>query len=536
MKIRNYYIIICCLFGSIGATGQISPGELTDAHAELEGMGNCTQCHDLGNRQPSSAKCLDCHEDIQSLLDANRGYHSSQEVRAKECADCHSEHHGKNFDMMRFDEDNFDHDLTTYTLEGQHAVIECRECHQPEFILDEEIAGREGTFLGLVEDCKVCHEDFHQGTIANNEDCASCHDIEAFRPAPFFDHDDTEYPLRGRHIEVDCIECHPITTRNGKEFQEFADIAFNDCIACHEDVHNEQLPGDCMQCHEVESFTSFIGQQAFDHDQTDFILKGKHQDVSCFECHDQTSEPLLVFQDQNGIGQQDCISCHEDVHEGRFGTNCIDCHNEESWLMTGAPEDFNHDLTDYPLVGMHQEVDCKECHNTEKFTDPLAFDNCFDCHEDYHEGEFVMAGIMTDCIECHALEAGFEETTFTVERHQDSEFQLEGAHIATPCFACHLSEEPEHWTFREIGADCVDCHEDIHKGQFIVDGLNDCARCHDAETWFPTLFDHDNTAFALDGRHAEVECAACHKPTEEEGESFVEYKIPNFECVDCHSL
>lgn len=532
MRLRLNQIHIALMFYLLTGTvvAQISPGKLTDAHKELEGMASCTECHDLG-ASVSSAKCLDCHDEIQALLDADRGFHSSKEAVNKECAECHSEHHGRKFDMMRFDEDDFDHDLTGYVLEGQHDVIECRECHTAEFILDEEISKRDGTFLGLTEDCKTCHDDYHQGTLA--EDCLQCHDFEAFRPAPGFDHDDTEYPLRGGHMEADCLECHPITVLNGKEFQEFTDIPFDDCIQCHEDPHNEQLQGDCMQCHEVEAFESFIGDTGFDHNQTSFELRGSHQQVGCYECHDQTSEPLEVFQDHAGIGQNDCVSCHEDVHEGKFGNDCAECHNEESWLSMGDLSDFNHDLTDYPLEGKHIPVDCKECHTTEKYTDPIDFAQCMNCHEDFHEGEFAVEGVSPDCAECHSVLVGFEETTFTVERHDETDFPLEGAHIATPCSECHLSEAEE-WAFVDINSDCVDCHEDIHRGQFILEEVNDCTRCHDTETWAAGLFDHDNTEFVLEGRHAEVDCDACHKPLDADGESYIEYKIKSFECVDCH--
>ena len=534
MVSKKYHIAAILLVLTHLGFGQISPGKLTDAHAEYEGIKNCTLCHDLG-KQVSSAKCLDCHDEIQALMDTQNGYHSSKEVSEKECFECHSEHHGQKFDMMRFDQDNFNHDLTTYTLEGQHDVIDCRECHNPDYIDDPEIKKREDTFLGLVEDCTACHEDFHQGTLANNNDCASCHDIEAFRPAPLFDHDNTEYPLEGAHIDVDCLECHPMTTRNGKEFQEFADIVFNDCIACHDDSHNDQLPGTCMSCHEVKAFSSFIGDAEFDHSITEFELRGSHQTVACFECHQQTSEPLAVFQDHLGVEENACFTCHEDddVHEGRLGTDCAECHNEDSWLSMGDLSDFNHDLTEFPLVGMHIPVDCKECHTTENYTDPIDFAQCMDCHDDYHEGEFMENGVSPDCIECHSLEAGFEETTYTVEMHAKTDFALEGAHLATPCFECHL--EKEKWVFRDIASECIDCHDDIHDAQFLVAGVNDCARCHDPENWYPRLFDHDNTEFPLEGRHAEVDCASCHQTYQKADKSIVEYKIKRYECVDCHT-
>ncbi len=95
---KPYIIWVFCIIG-FPVMAQISPGKLTDAHKELEGIASCTKCHDLG-QSVSSAKCLDCHDEIQALLDAKRGFHASKEAVDKECIECHSEHHGRKFDMM----------------------------------------------------------------------------------------------------------------------------------------------------------------------------------------------------------------------------------------------------------------------------------------------------------------------------------------------------------------------------------------------------------------------------------------------------
>jgi uncharacterized paraquat-inducible protein A len=44
---------------------QISPGELSAAHAGLEGMSNCTRCHAMG-KAIANHKCLDCHQELKS--------------------------------------------------------------------------------------------------------------------------------------------------------------------------------------------------------------------------------------------------------------------------------------------------------------------------------------------------------------------------------------------------------------------------------------------------------------------------------------
>ena len=609
MKIRltAYKIFIITLVSNISLYSQLSPGPLAEPHSHLEGMANCTQCHDIGNKVPNS-KCLACHVEIDELLQANRGLHSHSSVKGNECASCHNDHHGKKFEMIRFDEDNFDHSTAGYDLEGAHATIECRSCHQSDFISNPEIKQRENTYLGLDQQCLSCHDDFHQGTLAN--DCKSCHGMDGWRPANLFDHNDANYALKGAHIDVACVECHPMKVRNGQDYQEFVGLVFNDCVACHDDPHSNNLPGTCTQCHTETSFNNNSRLNYFNHSLTNFDLKGAHGNLNCFECHDQESNPRLMFQDKSGIDQNNCVACHEDVHEGKFGQSCTDCHTEESFFILKDMSLFNHGLTDFPLEGLHENVDCKSCHE-DRYSEPLDHDRCMDCHDDYHEGVFTAANSNSDCLDCHSVFEQFSFTSYGFEDHQSAAFKLDGAHMATPCFACHLSEEK--WVFRDIGITCNDCHEDVHAGyiseefypdndctqchetntwtqinfdhsrtdwtlegkheavdcrlchidesetgdliqefeglsqsctschinihgdQFAVEGLTECSRCHHSESWKPDLFNHDSTAFKLEGKHAEIECRECHTQTLIIDEiERTDFKIEKFECIDCH--
>lgn len=586
---------------------QLSPGDLAEAHAHLEGLSNCTQCHTLG-KKVSNSKCLDCHSEIQSLLDIDKGYHASSDIVSQDCFNCHSDHHGRRFQMIRFDKDAFDHNLTGYLLEGQHDVIDCKECHAPDNINDLELKKRENTFLGLNKECLSCHEDFHQQTLSS--DCISCHDFSAFRPTVGFDHDDAKFRLKGKHISTECIECHQTTERNGVEFQQFNDLEFNQCSDCHNDPHLNHFNSKCSDCHNEDSFTNLRSIQKFNHNTTRFSLLGAHKSVNCFDCHEVDHNPRTIFQDNLNIAESDCIQCHEDVHKNKFGNECAKCHTEESFFILKDMSLFDHGVTDYPLEGQHVEVDCKKCH-IERYTEDIDFSSCYNCHEDYHRGEFVKDNISPDCKECHSLEEGFSYTLFTMERHEQTDFPLEGAHVATPCFTCHVSED--RWTFKNIGSTCVDCHEDIHLNyidstyypeqrcshchrsdtwanisfdhtltdwelegkhvevdcrschfesveksqhitqnfnnltndcvnchenihdqQFEVNGITDCKRCHDSQSWSPRNFDHSQTAFVLEGKHAEIECSACHESVLVNGQTIVNYKIESFECIDCH--
>ena len=81
------------MFTVFYAYPQFSPGDLSNAHANLEGMSNCTQCHTSGDEVQNS-KCLSCHKEITSLVNSGRGLHA-REAKGKQCYACHSEHHGE---------------------------------------------------------------------------------------------------------------------------------------------------------------------------------------------------------------------------------------------------------------------------------------------------------------------------------------------------------------------------------------------------------------------------------------------------------
>jgi len=515
--------------------GQISPGDLSEAHKELEGMSNCTQCHEIGNKVLNS-KCLQCHDEIQSLIDQDRGYHASALVEKQDCFACHSDHHGRKFEMIRFDEDNFNHNEVGYALEGNHQIVDCRECHKPDYIENHEISMRENTFLGLEQECLSCHTDYHQNTLP--KDCKQCHDMEAFKPASNFDHNEADFTLNGKHVDIECIECHKVITKDDLEFQEFTGLAFNDCLSCHDDAHNNKLPGDCKSCHRDTDFNLFFGQETFDHNTTNFTLKGKHKEVDCFSCHKETDKPLLVFQDNLRLNENSCVKCHDDQHEGKFGLDCAKCHRETSFLSIKKIENFDHSVTDYSLEGEHLEVDCKQCH-TGRFSEAIDFSECKNCHDDYHKGEFIQNNISPDCIECHSINEGFEYSLYTLEQHQENIFPLEGAHVATPCYACHISEDDERWTFRELGADCIDCHTDIHEGYISKTFYpnNDCKSCHVNDSWTELKsFDHTTTNWPLEGVHLETDCRACHFVENIENKDVSEQKFTNLDtnCVSCH--
>ena len=105
------------------------------------------------------------------------------------------------------------------------------------------------------------------------------------------------------------------------------------------------------------------------------------------------------------------------------------------------------------------------------------------------------------------------------------------------CGDCHQKTDIEQTSiiFSSMNAECEFCHNDIHEGQFLVEGISDCNRCHAFENWNPEKFDHEKAQFKLEGAHKDVECAKCHPKVEVNGNTITKFKLEEFKCASCHT-
>ncbi len=272
MRAGKFICIIFILVSSVfDVAAQLSPGDLSGSHSYLEGISNCTQCHVLGNKI-SNDKCLECHKEILNRINLQKGYHSSADVRGKQCFTCHSEHNGKNFQLIRFDETKFDHSLTGYSLSIPHAKQDCKACHVSKFITDPKLKIKKTTYLGVNPECLNCHADYHMRTLSSS--CLSCHNPDSFIPASKFDHNNARFQLAGKHKSVECQKCHKIEMIEGKKFQQFSGIQYSNCTSCHKDPHKNKFGQNCRQCHSEESFQIVSGLKKFDHNKTNYQTRG----------------------------------------------------------------------------------------------------------------------------------------------------------------------------------------------------------------------------------------------------------------------
>ncbi len=526
--IKIIVVVFALIFIGSKCYAQISPGELSNGHSKLEGVSNCTQCHDLGNKVTNN-KCLTCHKELNQQVSKLKGFHSSKEVKGKECVFCHNDHHGRNFEIIKWDKTKFNHELTGYALKNAHAKKKCVDCHTQKYITNPKLKLNKSTYLGLKSSCVSCHEDVHQKTLS--EQCNNCHNDTKFKPASKFNHNNAKYKLVGKHQKVDCLKCHKEEDRNGKKFQVFTSLKFEKCTDCHTDVHNNQFGQNCLQCHSMESFLTLKNQHSFDHNKTNYKLEEKHLTVDCKSCHKgKYTEPLKYGK---------CVDCHKDYHDNQFAKNgispdCSTCHDLKGFKKFSYTID-QHNQTEFPLNGAHNATPCFECHKkTEKWAFRQIGKKCVDCHSDLHK-DFINPKYypQSTCKTCHN-ENSWKEIAFD---HNKTNFPLLGVHKVQTCRKCHFTENEDKsfvQKFSNLGVECKTCHKDIHMNQFDKNGVSDCKMCHEFENWKASKFDHNSTNFKLIDKHANVSCVKCHKPTSENNNTYIKYKIQTT-CESCHS-
>jgi hypothetical protein len=521
-------LIFIALWSYISASAQISPGDLSLSHSHLEGISNCTQCHVLADKV-SNENCLKCHTEIQNRINLQKGYHASMEVKGKQCINCHSEHNGRNFQLYRLNIESFNHNLTGYPLSTPHAQKECRDCHNPKYIADQKLKAKKNTYLGVGPGCLNCHTDYHRKTLS--QDCLNCHNPNAFKPASKFNHANARFKLLGKHTQVDCQKCHKVEMTEGKKFQQFRGIQYSNCNNCHQDPHQNQFGQNCRQCHSEVSFQVVASIKNFDHNKTNFKLEGKHLNVNCKSCH-KSGYTVPIKHDR-------CADCHSDYHNSQFAKNgvspdCRQCHSMAGFAVTSYTVE-QHSMGSFPLKGGHMAIPCSDCHKKqEKWSFRNIGSECKDCHQDIHQGIIQPKYYPgATCTICHN-ENRWTDLAFD---HSKTGFNLTGAHTRQECRSCHFTKDTYgsyQQRFSGLSQNCSGCHSDNHFKQFEKNGITNCATCHDAENWKIAKFDHDKTAFKLEGKHIGVPCVKCHKPQQVGSAVFVQYKLKEFKCESCH--
>jgi hypothetical protein len=363
-------------------------------------------------------------------------------------------------------------------------------------------------------------------------------------------------------------------------FQIYLIILFS--LLLSSQIDNELTSIPCGDCHSSGGWEKLTYSNFF-HNETGFQLNGVHKIQKCNDCHLGNSiEEKHDFQFENN----NCNSCHIDIHLQELGNDCEQCHNENSWDVDERK--FNHNQTRFPLIKGHQNINCNECHinTTSQFS--LISTECKSCHIDDYiaigTGQYsnapshITMQYSQNCQDCHSIStwkgAGFN--------HDETGFILSGAHQLTDCEQCHsggnynlpnscegchaengnastnsTQSNYDHNTHL-INQDCEQCHNDLdwennlfqhsdftgndceecHQPEYIESenpphgngNINDnCSLCHESTNeWTIDPFIHSliQTSYELNGLHLTANCESCHATQQ--------YNNTYQECESCH--
>lgn len=396
------------------------------SHADVGG--DCQACHVAPWGAATMAdRCTTCHQEVAVQMREVASLHGSISHKNPNlrCGHCHPDHRGVDASLTVATSADFPHQQLGFSLNGHQFKVTreafvCSDCHVNDIT----------TFDPAI--CADCHRQMDLAfTTAHElswgEDCLSCHDgVDTY--GKDFNHNGFAFKLTGKHAQVSCYSCHT-------DARSIADMRATrqDCAACHlsQDPHVGRFGADCAACHSSDGWKP----AKFDHSLAAFKLEGKHAKVTCEDCH------------KNNVYQgtpSDCYSCHaqSDEHNGRFGTDCSACHTPTKWDSAT----FDHSLSNFPLTGAHQQVDCEKCHANAQFAGTPSM--CVKCHADpvFHAGAFG-----ANCESCHSTTA-WSPAIFNLSHPEPSVGEGGNGifHGGTSCRGCHPSSV---YTYS-----CLSCH------------------------------------------------------------------------------
>jgi nitrate/TMAO reductase-like tetraheme cytochrome c subunit len=433
-----------------------------------------------GHDDAALATCVDCHigdsADPDVRVDDLAGHRVHRESELPElaeltCLDCHA-----------VDDHTFEASTQGCTAAGchedwnirlgamAHESMECGDCHD----LDRVLARTDSVERALRPDestCLECHEmaevyevpehDPHEG------DCGACHlphehtTVEqaatTCTDAGCHTRADTLTALHEGLLPgalQDCVSCHV-----AHSFSEMGD----DCLSCHQDIYEDGVP---VAVGPVAGPTISPGVGPGEGRGASAAGPGIARMVSGAVAllHRVPPSPAAWIRAvPAGIPGAGPVAPAVQVAGQEVG----DTASEAS--IPGEIRDpdgvFRH--------GEHQEVDCLECHSTERRHGELTVITAADCRSCHHLDQ------ANECAACHQNEGDEYGVgpirrdvlfTFTVDREpfrRTLDFR-HAEHEEVECTECHEGG----LTLSAVAEDCTSCHEEHHEPE------RSCLECH----------------------------------------------------------
>jgi hypothetical protein len=393
--------------------------EVATAHAPWEK--DCARCH-AAAADVRGSLCADCHKTPDGRDIAWRGFAKHHLDPTLACAECHTEHKGRE-------------GVKTTLAEAKWAE-RCTLCH-----------GQYASFEGQVDG----HPFKHKGhTPENGLACAQCHDAREDAGA-----------AHGKLTitTAQCAACH-LAKRADAPVGALAKghAALTDCAACHRDWHEADAKL-CRSCHmaEAEKKASAAGGSTAAPAKL-FPGHALDEKLACLACHTEHKGAAGTERLPAEARTETCLRCHA---APGGGTYVQPAERSPGRLpagdpLAGAPREVRFDH------GRHVSVACERCHDAEPRRHArapgdaplpllLRTGDCISCHHAPDQKK--------DCASCHDEEARFRGGALpgsTVSAPADAHTGL------VQCGECHVRDA--RGLFRPTREQCVRCHgEDFGK-------------------------------------------------------------------------
>ena len=367
----------------------------------------------------------------------------------------------------------------------------------------------------------------HKGSLGPK--CADCHTDNNWKEAKF-DHSKTRFALEGKHVDTKCGDCH----KNKTDYKDAA----RTCVGCHRKDddsnkgHKGQFGEKCESCHNAKAWKP----STFNHDvDTKYVLRGKHRNTKCTDCHSGNLYKVKT--------PQDCNSCHEkdDKHKGSLGKSAAPA----TPSATGRKRAVRPRQDQLPAAGQahHDQVrrlpqdqglqgsaqDCYGCHKKDDKREGTLGEKCESCHgeKDWKttRGRFDptrpvraarrpapkgalqrppwdVKSYRKTPMECNACQkkddkargpagAGLRQVPrrqgledHAALRPRPDALPAAGQALQVDCKDCHKSLR-----YKDAKIDCPSCHQRTTSTKTRLGTA--CEQCHNARSWKAWDFDHD---------------------------------------------
>jgi hypothetical protein len=199
------------------------------------------------------------------------------------------------------------------------------------------------------------------------------------------------------------------------------------------------------------------------------------------------------------------VTSHADL-----STNCSACHSA-FWQTTTMADQCVKCHTDVAA----QELDPTTLHGDQLVKKPGL--TCRSCHPDHR-------GATATLTDLSRIDISHDAFGYALTAHQK---QTDGS--AFVCKTCHVNGYVK---FDQTV--CTTCHQQINAGfmhaHLAAYGAT-CLGCHDGIDSYGHAFNHAAVAFQLTGKHAALDCGACHTGAR----TIADLKATTQDCASCHT-